>query len=195
MNSADTGYAGLLLRVKRGDREATNEICGLLRGELQKSLAWRIDDPGMLDDIIQETLIWFLSNYNKIEHQDSVASFVAKKAFYLTKNYYISKYARRERFTDLTDDAGAVDERSAVDEREHTERLTSAIFNHMKRMPERYREVLSLHYIEGKSYTEIADILNISYENVKIRVFRGIQILQKKTKKLVTSAGILLTYL
>ncbi|MGD0339471.1 MAG: RNA polymerase sigma factor [Bacteroidota bacterium] len=186
-------YTGLLSRVQRGDRAATNEICELLRQELQKGLSWRINDSGTIDDIIQETLIWFLRNHQKIQSKESVAAFVARKAFFLTKNYYMLKYANRSRFTQLTEETGAVREDSAVYDDEHQNYCYKVILEQLKKIPGRYRDTLTLHYIEGKSYSEIAEILGISYQNVKIRMFRGVQLLQRRTRKLVTLMNILLT--
>jgi len=181
------------MRVRRGEKEATNELCGLLREELRSSLSWRIDDPGIIDDIIQETLIWFLQNSQKIQHEESVAAFVAKKAFFLTKNYYILKYTNRTRFTQITEESGAVSEDSTLYDDEHRRYLYKVIIEQLKKIPERYQDVMTLHYVDGKSYTEIAEILGISYQNVKVRMFRGIQLLQKRTRKLVTLILILLT--
>lgn len=193
MHLPEDGYKGLLLRVQRGDPAATNEICELLREELRKSLSWRIDDPGTIDDIIQETLIWFLRNHPKIQHKESVAAFVARKAFFLTKNYYITKYTNRSRFAPLTDEAGATCDDSTVYDHEHMTYCYRIILEQLKKIPIRYQDVISLHFLEGKSYSEIAKILGISYQNVKVRMFRGVQLLQKRTRKLVTLMLILLT--
>lgn len=193
MHLPDDKYTDLLLRLQRGDRNATNEICELLRKDLQRSLSWRIDDPGTIDDIIQETLIWFLHNHQKIQHTESVAAFVARKAFFLTKNYYILKYTNRTRFTQLTEDSGAVCEDSTIYDDEHRKYCYGKIVEELKKMPDRYQTVMTLHYIEGKSYNEISKILNISYQNVKVRMFRGIQILQKRTRKIVTLTLVLMT--
>jgi RNA polymerase sigma-70 factor, ECF subfamily len=193
MHLPENTYSSLLARVQRGDQIATNEICGLLRNELKTNLSWRIDDPGIIDDIIQETLIWFLHNTQKIEHKESVAAFVARKAFFLTKNYYIQKYAHRTRFTQITEESGAVNEDSAVYDDEHRKYCYTVIMQQLEKLPVRYKAVMSLHYIEGKSYSEIAEILGISYQNVKVRMFRGIHHLQKRTKKLVTMLVFLVT--
>jgi RNA polymerase sigma-70 factor (ECF subfamily) len=193
MHIPENKYSGLLTRVQRGDQTATNEICELLRNELRTSLSWRIDDPGIIDDIIQETLIWFLRNTRKIEHKESVAAFVARKAFFLTKNYYIQKYTHRTRFTQITEESGAVGEDSTIYDDEHRRYCYKVIMEQLKKIPVRYQDVMTLHYIDGKSYNEIAKILGISYQNVKVRMFRGIQLLQKRTRKLVTMLVFLVT--
>ena len=46
-------------------------------------------------------------------------------------------------------------------------------------LPQRYREVLSLHYFEDLSYQEIADIFNQPAGTVRVSVHRGIGLLRK----------------
>jgi RNA polymerase sigma-70 factor (ECF subfamily) len=195
MHHPEERYTALLSRLEDGDRSAANEICELLRGELRKSLSWRIDDPATIDDVIQETLIWFLQNHQKIRQKESAAAFVARKAFFLTKNYYMLKYANRSRFTQLTDETGAVHDEQEPYDSEHREYCYKIILEQLKKIPQRYQEVMTLHYVDGKSYSEIAQILGISYQNVKVRIFRGIQMLQRRTRKFVTFMLILLTNL
>jgi len=46
-------------------------------------------------------------------------------------------------------------------------------------LPQRYREVVSLHYFEDLSYQEIADIFNQPAGTVRVSVHRGIRQLRK----------------
>ena len=51
----------------------------------------------------------------------------------------------------------------------------------LKKLNENDREILLLFYQQDLSYDEIANILNISLENVKVRIFRA----KKKLRKLL----------
>ena len=42
-------------------------------------------------------------------------------------------------------------------------------------LPEKQRSIIQLRDIEGKSYKEIADILRVSEEQVKVNLFRARQ--------------------
>ncbi len=194
MQTIELDYAGLLRKVQKKDKTATNQICDLLRTELRRVLSWKIEDPGAIDDIIQETLIWFLDNYQKIEKAESVVAFVARKAFFLTKNYYIAKYSHRTRFVELEENHGSQEPDTSTDENEHNQYLHAKIVEQLQYLPKTYKEILTLHYIDGKSYSEISEQVGISYQNVKVRMFRGIKLLQKKVKKVVTLAVLLLTF-
>ena len=47
-------------------------------------------------------------------------------------------------------------------------------------LPEKQRSVMQLRDFEGKSYKEIAAILNISEEQVKVNIFRARQAIKQK---------------
>ena len=47
-------------------------------------------------------------------------------------------------------------------------------------LPEKQRSVMQLRDIEGKSYKEIAQVLDISEEQVKINIFRARQTIRQK---------------
>ena len=51
-------------------------------------------------------------------------------------------------------------------------------------LPEKQRSCMQLRDFEGKPYKEIAEILNISEEQVKINIFRARQSVKEKFQKL-----------
>ena len=57
--------------------------------------------------------------------------------------------------------------------------ILSLIFS----LPQKYRSVIVLHYVEGYSYAETADILRISEAAAKMRAKRGRQMLKDEWKE------------
>ena len=51
-------------------------------------------------------------------------------------------------------------------------------------LPEKQRSCMQLRDFEGKSYKEIAEILEISEEQVKVNIFRARQTVKQKYLKL-----------
>jgi len=67
----------------------------------------------------------------------------------------------------------------ALEDREDRARLVKAVAE----LPEKYRTPILLCYAEGLPYQEISEILGISLNNTKIRIFRG-------KKKILASLGL-----
>jgi RNA polymerase sigma-70 factor (ECF subfamily) len=50
----------------------------------------------------------------------------------------------------------------------------------MERLPEKYRLLLSLHYLAGLSYAEVAAAAGISEKRVKSRLFDARKLLERR---------------
>jgi RNA polymerase sigma-70 factor (ECF subfamily) len=50
----------------------------------------------------------------------------------------------------------------------------------ISKLPDDFREILSLRDIEGMSYNEISDIIGINLSNVKVRIHRGREYLKNR---------------
>ena len=59
------------------------------------------------------------------------------------------------------------------------EELRSELASLVDTLPERYRQVVSLHYLEDRSYQEIADTLSQSTGTVRVSVHRALGLLRK----------------
>lgn len=74
----------------------------------------------------------------------------------------------------------------APDEQLIKSESTSRIEQIVNNLPEKQRTIMQLRDIEGKSYKEIADILNISESDVKVTLFRA----RKQVKDTYLKMGI-----
>jgi len=61
---------------------------------------------------------------------------------------------------------------------------TTRIHDTINQLPEKQRTALQLRDIEGKTYKEIAEIMQISESDVKINIYRGRDFLKKNCKNL-----------
>lgn len=66
-------------------------------------------------------------------------------------------------------------------EREEKLRRIHELFD---RLPEKQRSALQLRDIEGKSYRETAEVLNVTEENVKVLIFRARQTLRREYERI-----------
>ena len=54
----------------------------------------------------------------------------------------------------------------------------------VKTLPEKQRSCMQLRDFEGKSYKEVAEILGITEEQVKVNIFRARQTIKQKFRKI-----------
>lgn len=136
-------------------------------------LALRITfDRAEAEDVVQDTMIRV---WNKREEWTQFGSI---EAYCLTvaKNLAIDRSQKKEaQNVELTPE---VEEESEIsgpyDQLVNNERM-SIIHRLINELPEKQRLIMQLRDIEGESYKEIAKILNLTEEQVKVNLFRARQ--------------------
>jgi RNA polymerase sigma-70 factor, ECF subfamily len=98
-----------------------------------------------------------------------------------TPDLYLYKRSREYGLPQSTSDPAA-----SLLERLDTERVSAAI----EELPEEYRVVSVLYFMEDLSYQQIADILGCPVGTVRSRLHRGRKMLQKALWKLAEECGI-----
>ena len=136
-------------------------------------LALRITfDRAEAEDVVQDTMIRV---WNKREEWTQFGSI---EAYCLTvaKNLAIDRSQKKEaQNVELTHEMEEESEISGpYDQLVNNERM-SIIHRLINELPEKQRLIMQLRDIEGESYKEIAKILNLTEEQVKVNLFRARQ--------------------
>lgn len=136
-------------------------------------LALRITfDRAEAEDVVQDTMIRV---WNKREEWTQFGSI---EAYCLTvaKNLAIDRSQKKEaQNVELTPEMEEESEISGpYDQLVNNERM-SIIHRLINELPEKQRLIMQLRDIEGESYKEIAKILNLTDEQVKVNLFRARQ--------------------
>lgn len=150
-----------------------------LKNELYR-LALRITlNHAEAEDIVQETMIKI---WNRREQWDEIESI---EAFCLTicRNMALDRQKRMDNQSATLDEGNDRADRSytanpeehAID-RDRVELVKRLI----EKLPEKQRTCMQLRDIEGKAYREIAAILNITEQQVKVNIFRARQTVKQK---------------
>ena len=136
-------------------------------------LALRITyDRAEAEDIVQETMIRVWSR------RDEWSSFSSVEAYCLTvaRNLAIDRSERMDaRTVELTAEAEQTPDTSSPHELLVSKERMLLLHRLIAGLPEKQRTVLQLRDVEGKSYREIAEILGITEEQVKVTLFRARQ--------------------
>ena len=139
---------------------------------VRKFILTIIKDEWVADDIIQETFTRIQKNINQLKDPTKISAWIFRIAFNLCQDHF------RQRKHSATTDQQI---------EEHTEIFTAPFFHkqleqhqmgecvqaEMNRLPESLRAVLVLFDVLEFSHKEIAEILDITPENVKVRLHRA----------------------
>ena len=139
---------------------------------VRKFILTVIKDEWVADDIIQETFVRIQKNFNQLKDPTKISAWIFRIAYNLCQDHF------RQKKNPATTD-------NQIEE--HTEIFTEPLFHkqleqhqigecvqaEMNRLPESLRTVLVLFDVLEFSHKEIAEILNITPENVKVRLHRA----------------------
>ena len=151
-----------------------------LKNELYR-LALRITlNPAEAEDVVQETMI---KVWNKREQWNDIESI---EAFCLTicRNISLDKMRKMENQNQSLEegehDAPDQSYASNPEEQAMQQDKLKLIRRLINSLPEKQRSAMQLRDFEGKSYKEIAKIMDISEEQVKVNIFRARQTIRQK---------------
>lgn len=167
--------AALAARAAEGDRAAFEALVRKYQGAIFSFAYHFFRSPDVAEDIAQET---FLRAYRFLGSYDPSRRFLTW-LYSISRNLCIDKHRERARkeFVGLDDlpqhylcsERADGDPLGMLELRENRRALAEAIEN----LPEKYRTPVILCYLQGLPYQEVGEILGISLNNTKIRIFRA----------------------
>ena len=153
-----------------------------LKNELYR-LALRItQNPAEAEDVVQETMMKVWSRRDEWERIESIEAFCLT----ICRNLSLDKLRRMDNQVQSLDaDIDPSDSRVASNPEEQTVQRdrVQLVRQLIDQLPEKQRSIMQLRDIEGKSYRDIATILNISEEQVKVNIFRARRTIKERFKE------------
>ena len=144
--------------------------------------AYRIvNERAEAEDVVQEVFIKFWKNR---EHAHQISN-VEAWCIRATKNLSIDKLRSKHRRTEAMPETFEVRDHSPTP---HGQAEKNDVFSQVKKLlaklPEKQRMVMQLRDIEGFTYQEVADALDISIDQVKVNIYRARIALRKELTQL-----------
>lgn len=141
-------------------------------------LALRITfDRAEAEDIVQDTLIRVWNKREEWQQMDSVEAYCMA----ITRNLAIDRSQKMEaQNVELTPETQEMPDASVPDRQMEQDEQLSIVHRLINELPEKQRSIVQLRDIEGKSYKEIAEVLGLTEEQVKVNLFRARQRIKTK---------------
>lgn len=188
MPEAKLSDHALIENIRSGDEDAFGELMSRYRGQITNYLYRFLNDYEEAVDLAQET---FVRVYFALDRYHTGYAF-STYIYRIATNLAISEIRRRKRRRVLSltglfqgdemsdaefqpPDKAKLADATLVDD-EQSEMIGRAI----AALPEKYRVPVVLRDIEGRSYDEIAQILQLGLGTTKSRISRGRGLLKEK---------------
>lgn len=139
-----------------------------------------LNDEEATEDVVQALFIKIWESRETIQTPDSVAAYLFTAARNRALNYIKSQSRKSNNEVPLTNLHDESDNR--MEEQMDAKELQKALYAAIDALPEKRREVFVLSRFEGKSYKEIAEIMQISVKTVEAQMGKALSTLRDFVK-------------
>jgi len=171
----------LLTQCGKGNQLAQLEVYNRYQNAMYNVAVRIVKDTAEAEDVMQES---FITAFSKLETFKGEATFGAWLKRIVVNNS-ITQYKKSQRFVPITHENFGEDvaEEDGISEEDYASVKASEVMQQMQQLHESYRQVLTLHLIEGYDYEEICEIMDVSYANCRTLISRAKESLRKKLKR------------
>ena len=177
-------------QVLKGDQNAFADIVSLYQSRLYQVCYRMLGNKQEAEDITQEAFVRAYINLHTFDQKRKFSTWLYRIATNLCidrirkkkPDYYLdAAVAGTEGLTMYSQ--VAINEKLPVEKVEEME-LQERVQYEISRLPEKYRMIIVLKYIEELSLQEISEIVDMPIGTVKTRLHRGREALRKQLKNL-----------
>lgn len=171
----------LVGRACHGSREALEKLIRLYYDKIYNYIFYRVSDAAAAEDLTQEVFLKLTSCIQSYAPTASFSAFIYRIAHNTVVDYYRTAKRKREITEKLSEEISSelTVEGNMLAEAElklDVQRLLDGV------TPEQ-RECIILYYMQGLSYREISEVLEIPIPTAKSRVRRGLAACREQAEK------------
>ena len=138
---------------------------------VRKFILASVRDESVADDLVQETFLRIQNHLDTVRDPSKISSWVFRIAYHLCQDHFRNlKKSSREKA--IQEELVTLEETPAQKKMEQSE-MSRCVQDQLNLLPQSWKSVLILSDLMDFTQQEIADILGLSVENVKVRLHRA----------------------
>jgi RNA polymerase sigma-70 factor (ECF subfamily) len=159
--------------VQHGDGERYGELISRYEAKLKRYARKFLNRQEDIDDLVQDVFVKAYTNLQSFDVDQRFSSWIYR----IAHNTFVNELRRKDRQGFSVFDADTIFPFIAAKETADGEALAAEVEAEMdtlvETLPQKYREVILLHYFEHLSYQEISDVLRVPVNTVGVRMTRA----------------------
>ncbi|MBI1390055.1 MAG: sigma-70 family RNA polymerase sigma factor [bacterium] len=174
--------ATLIREVLKGKRECFRPLVERYQSKVFVLANGLLGNGPEAQDIAQEAFLLAFQKLRELEDPEKFGSWL----YGITRNLCYNARRSRKIETEPYDESYHQHMANVIAMRppgEEGESITAVMLRRLERMPDKYRDLLRLKYVEDYSYQEIAEMLDLPVDLVRSRLFEGRRILRERMEE------------
>ncbi|SFK19825.1 RNA polymerase sigma factor RpoE [Succinivibrio dextrinosolvens] len=179
----------IVKRVQQGDVSAYNILVIKYQHKVAQIISKFVGNSADVNDVAQEAFIKAYKAINNFRGESSFYTWLYRIVVNAAKTYLESNSKRKnhidvdsEEFQSI-DSQGVLTSRESPDKIIESQELQQVILSAMNELPEELRQAIMLREVEGMTYEDMADLLQIPIGTVRSRIFRARQFIEERMSK------------
>lgn len=166
-----------IVRLREGDITSFNSVYKTYRSRLYANILKLVKSPEIALDILQDVFISMWNHRQKIDIEQSFESYIFKIAQNKVYDFF-RKASRDKKLEETLIKLSASQEYNPI-ETFYLKENYNLLEQEIEKLPTKCKEVFKLCKIEGKSYNEVAILLNISTATINNHIVKATKMLKK----------------
>lgn len=177
--------------AKQGDRDALVSILKSAEHDIYQTAYYLTKNEADAKDLMQDTLIRVYQKFHTYQGQASIKVWAQR----ITTNLFLDKLRKKKAQLFSLDDHEAYhyipDEGSSVEDQVEGHMKSREVRTAVSKLPEQYKIVIVLRYLQDMSYKEISETLEIPENTVKTHLFRARKLLKDILQNTICGGGVM----
>ncbi len=168
----------LLEKIRKSNEGSFKELFSLYYQRLSRYAYYILNNKEWADEVVQEFFSKIWAHRKKIKINGSISSYMYISVRNASNNLLKSNVQRRIRESNYSAPVKSNDDITF-----NKEIFTNRLIESLKMLPDQCQEVYCLKNLEGLSYKEIAEYLNISEKTVETHIYKALKRLRELMAK------------
>ena len=179
----------IVKRVQQGDVSAYNILVIKYQHKVAQIISKFVGNSADVNDVAQEAFIKAYKAINNFRGESSFYTWLYRIVVNAAKTYLESNSKRKNHIDVDSEEFQSIDAQGVLTSKEspdkiiESQELQQVILSAMNELPEELRQAIMLREVEGMSYEDMADLLQIPIGTVRSRIFRARQFIEEKMSK------------
>ena len=172
----------IISEAKKGKRQAQNQVMDMFWGNVFNYVFLKINDEEEAEDVAIETFTKVFAKLKLYNSDFDFKTWILSIAHNTMVDHIRKKPALKLSLDDENYPIEIQEDLPSPEESLIQQQDNDALIRDLQKLKPEYRKILELRFLEEKTYKEIAEELDLTLANVKVRILRARQLLQEILK-------------